>query len=82
MSKYFQVRNSCPVCNSSKVNSIYSNSYLSSSIKEALERFYPRQGKIEFEYLINATYVLKECNDCGLIYQKEVLMVFLTTNTV
>jgi len=73
MSKtYFINRNFCPCCESARHNTIYSCRFLDSPIKEYLKSFYSAIDQTEFKYLKGAKYILKECKDCGMIYQKEI----------
>lgn len=74
---YFIKRESCPGCKSRKHSIIYSCGFLESPIKEYLESFYSPQGRIEFEYLNGAEFILDECNNCGIVYQKEIPNDFL-----
>ncbi|MFX1277540.1 MAG: class I SAM-dependent methyltransferase [Promethearchaeota archaeon] len=74
---YFISIESCPACNSTNNNELYSCEFLKSPIKDYLESFYNPQGRIEFQYLEDAEYILMECKDCGLIYQKEIPNDFL-----
>ncbi|MDD5429544.1 MAG: class I SAM-dependent methyltransferase [Candidatus Omnitrophica bacterium] len=70
--RYFEVRRDCPTCKSTDTREIYSCSFLKPPIREFLKSFYLPQGKIEFEYLKEADFVLEECNGCGTIFQKEI----------
>jgi len=74
---YFEIRKHCPTCKSTNTIEIYSCSFLKSPIKEFLESFYSPQGKVEFEYLKEANFILKECNNCRTIFQKEIPNDFL-----
>ena len=69
---YFQVRNQCPACSSSNLQTLYKNRFDQPPVKDYLVDFYSSQGRIEFSYLENANYILDECNECGLIFQKEI----------
>ena len=71
-SSYFVSRNSCPVCQSSSLKTIYQSPFDESPIKDYLIEFYSPQGKIEPDYLKGAVYILNECNNCDLIFQKDV----------
>ena len=51
---------------------IYQSEYDKPPIKDYLEDFYSPQGMVEFEYLEGASYVLCECNVCGLIFQRDI----------
>jgi SAM-dependent methyltransferase len=47
--------------------------YTESPIRDYLVAFYSTTGSgVEFEYLEGAEFVLDECLDCGLIFQREV----------
>lgn len=75
----FVIREKCPVCGSKNTREIYSSSFLKPPIKDFLMSFYPPQGKIEFNYLKSAKYILKECANCETIFQKEIPDNFLMT---
>ena len=74
---YFITRPCCPGCKSISHKTIYSCGFLESPVKEYIESFYSCQGGVEFEYLKGNKFVLRECNDCGLIYQEEIPNEFL-----
>lgn len=74
---YFEKREICPACHSKKSKELYSCEFLEPPIKDYLVTFYSPQGGIEFKYLKNAVYILKECSECSLIYQKEIPNEFL-----
>jgi len=76
---YFIDREACPGCLSICNNELYSNSFLEPPIRNYLEEFYGSQGGVEFDYLKGANYILQECNDCSLIYQRFILNNFLMT---
>jgi SAM-dependent methyltransferase len=77
MNPYFVDRPVCPCCGSNDNITLRRVGLTQSPIKEHLENFYTPIGGIEFEYLEGSDYVLNECRDCGLIYQKEVPNEFL-----
>ena len=77
MNKYFTLRRFCPCCKSTNSTTLRKVAYTESPIKDHLESFYSPIGGVEFEYLEGADYILKECNECGLIYQKEIPNEFL-----
>jgi len=78
MSKtYFVKREFCPGCKSREYKTVYSCGFTESPIKKYLESFYSPQGQIELEYLKGAEYILDECHNCGMIYQKEIPNDFL-----
>ena len=72
MNNYFKNRTYCPCCGYSNGNEIYRALYNEPPISDYLERFYSPQGGVEFEYLHNQDYIVCECIQCGLVYQKEI----------
>jgi SAM-dependent methyltransferase len=70
---HFTERKSCPCCRSPKSRELYSSPFDAAPVKEYLEAFYAPQGGVEFQYLQAACYVLAECQDCGLIFQRQIL---------
>lgn len=76
---YFVSRENCPACKSSNRQELYSKSYSDPPISTYLNDFYSPQGAIEFDYLKGATFVLDECKECGLIYQRSIPNDFLMT---
>jgi len=76
---YFVLRKCCPVCKSVQKNVLYSCSFSEPPISDYLEEFYSPQGGVEFEYLSGSNFILDECKDCGLIYQRFIPNDFLMT---
>jgi len=74
---YFVRRVVCPACENGESKSIYAMPYDDSIMKDYLKEFYGSQGGIEFEYVNDAEYVLKECARCNLIFQEYVPNDFL-----
>jgi len=72
MNEYFTARESCPCCKSTDSTTLYEVGYTESPMKEYLDSFYSPQGGVEYEYLEGSYYTLNICNNCGLIYQKEI----------
>ena len=70
--KFFYEREICPACSSSVFQRLYRESYDKPPISDYLNSFYSPVGGVDFKYLINATYDLCECQECGLIFQKEI----------
>ena len=70
--KWFITRDKCPVCGSDDSKTIYQTKYDESPVKDYLESFYNPQGKVEFEYLKDAFYILNECTACKAIYQRDI----------
>ena len=79
MSVYFTERNECPVCKSGDNKELYNNYYTEPPLKTYLEAFYSEQGMIELDYLTGVKYILFECLNCGLVYQKYIPTEFLMT---
>jgi len=70
--QYFVTRAACPVCTSLRGKTLLALDYCQSPLRDYLTSFYGAQGTVEFEYLEDAQYVLEECPDCNLIYQKQI----------
>ncbi len=66
-------RNFCPVCKVEDNIILYECLFTEYPVKEYLTRFYSTQGGVELNYLENAKYILCKCNNCDLVYQKEIL---------
>ena len=69
---YVIQRKSCPACRSTRHKSIYECGFLEAPIRDYLSSFYSSQGGIAFEYLEGAKFVLDECFDCGMVFQREI----------
>jgi 2-polyprenyl-3-methyl-5-hydroxy-6-metoxy-1,4-benzoquinol methylase len=71
-SPYFVEREHCPVCRSVLFRERVRVAFDESPVREHLQEFYSQQGKVEFEYLAGAEYVLRECQECKLVYQGSI----------
>lgn len=69
MSKWFTIRQTCPVCESSNNTVLLKLAYAESPIKDHLDSWYA----YDHNALEGSYYALEECKDCGLIYQREIL---------
>ena len=69
---YFLRREECPACAADNFKPIYQMPYDQPPIKDYLIDFYSRQGIVEFEYLVGATYALCKCAVCGMIFQRYI----------
>lgn len=69
---YFISLDCCPACKSKVTKTIYSCNYLESPIIDYIGSFYGSQVKIDLEYVKGSSYILNECSECGLIYQKQI----------
>jgi SAM-dependent methyltransferase len=74
---WFDSRQDCPACGSDRFTTIYQGEYEKSPVKDYLVDFYSPQGMVEVEYLKGATYILSECDDCALIFQRDIPNEFL-----
>ena len=70
--QWFESRSECPACTSNRFNVIYQNNYDTGPIRDYLVDFYSFQGPEVFEYLKEASYVLCECSNCGLYFQRDI----------
>jgi SAM-dependent methyltransferase len=70
--QYFETRSGCPVCTSARARTLLTLDYCQPPLRDYLTAFYGAQGTVEFQYLEEAQYVLEECLDCNLIYQKQI----------
>lgn len=77
MNKFFTIRESCPCCKTTNSNTLIELGYAESPIKEYLDTWYS-YGKMDKEYLNGSNYILKECQECGLVYQNEILNEYST----
>lgn len=70
----FANRNECPCCFEKKrVKEIYNVPYSSLFVHQYLESFYGRQGGIDdFSVFADIDYSLMECENCGLIFQRNI----------
>ena len=76
-SLYFVNRDQCPGCHCDKLTDVYQNPYNKDPLRNYLDNFYGSQGKVDFNYLEGADYHLSNCQDCGMIFQRQVPNDFL-----
>lgn len=69
----FASRERCPACTAQTANVIFSSSLTSPPISDYLEAFYAPQGGIDLSSLEGGQYVLMECPQCSLIFQRDIL---------
>jgi 2-polyprenyl-3-methyl-5-hydroxy-6-metoxy-1,4-benzoquinol methylase len=69
---WFKNRRECPACASERFRKIYEIPYDKPPLTDYLVEFYSPQGGVEFEYLDEASYVLCECDVCGMIFQRDI----------
>ena len=63
----------CPSCTSSSLTQLYESRFDRSPIADYLEESYSRRGGVVFDQLRGAVYALLQCQDCKLIFQRDVL---------
>ncbi len=71
-SPHFVQRTFCPACDHTKFTKVYSTSYKDPHLVGYLHRLYDKQGKIEFDYLEGADFILQECDNCKLVFQEYI----------
>lgn len=67
--KYFEQRASCPGCESTRSRTLYRAPYGHGPVFNFLKDYY-RSGNVSSEKLHDAAYVLDECLDCSLSFQR------------
>ena len=67
---WLETRIRCPACASKDFKTIYENRFDQPPLKDYLLDFYSQRA--EFKYLEGASYILYECKNCGLIYQRDI----------
>lgn len=70
--RFFRIRSKCPSCESGAIKELYRLPYESVALKKYLTGFYMPQGTVEFDYLVDAEYILCECGKCQTIYQQQI----------
>jgi SAM-dependent methyltransferase len=68
----FVSRDACPVCASTELRELFSCPYTREPIRGFVDRWFTYTGRVDFELLEGADYVLQECRSCGLIFQQYV----------
>lgn len=72
--KKFNIRTQCPVCSTGgNLQTLFNISYDNEVLKKYIDDFYSRQGGV-FDYSVikNNEYQLIFCNNCRLLFQKEI----------
>src|SRR5688572_27241542 len=77
MNARFITRTACPVCTGHEIQTLFSRPYAEPQLRHALELFYARVGKLDYESLEGAEYVVQRCGECGLVFQRDVPNDFL-----
>lgn len=69
----FRTRLNCPSCGSGHHSLLYETSYSNPGLREYLRSYYNKvDPKRQAEWLENGKYELSLCQQCGLIFQREV----------
>jgi len=79
LNEHFIARTACPCCESTRVRELRSLPYADEQMRRYLDAFYADVGQVDHVSLAGAVYTLMNCEDCGLVYQREVLDDFLST---
>jgi 2-polyprenyl-3-methyl-5-hydroxy-6-metoxy-1,4-benzoquinol methylase len=67
----FTERQQCPACGATAPRELYRRPYADPALRAHLTTAYAVVGNgIEYDYVQDAQFVLDECTDCGLIYQR------------
>jgi len=72
VNQWFETRNECPGCASVQFKIIYQGLYNQDPIRNYLYNFYLPKGIVEFEYLEGASYILCECQNCSMVFQRDI----------
>lgn len=67
----FKDRKNCPVCRSSNIKILFNRGLENNSLKEFIKKYFPKI--FSTKKLKNYKYILINCIDCNLIFQKKVL---------
>ncbi len=70
--RWFDRRNGCPACDSTRFEEFLRLPYCEPPLADYLVDFYEPPGKVEFEYLEGADYILCECSSCRLVFQRDI----------
>jgi SAM-dependent methyltransferase len=62
----------CPICASGNLGLLYRCAFTAPPIRDWLKQRYGEIGTIDFNLLEGAEYVLRECFECGLIFQQQI----------
>ena len=69
---WLETRKNCPACASDNFRTIYENQFDKSPIKDYLLDFYSQRIMADFKYLEGSAYILCECENCRLIFQRDI----------
>jgi SAM-dependent methyltransferase len=72
MNAHFLTRRTCPGCGGPATRTVFSRPYAEPTFRAALEGFYAEVGRLDYSALLGAVYVLQQCRDCGLYFQRDV----------
>ncbi len=70
--RYFLSRERCPVCAFKKYTVLFQGPLAEDPVRSFIYSHYQKQGTVDWSYLVGTDFVLCDCPNCGLIYQKYV----------
>ncbi len=70
--EYFVERAECPGCLGGNSCTIFECEFCTDPIGQYLKDFYDPQGGVEFEFLEGASFALRQCRNCSLIFQGQI----------
>lgn len=70
--EYFYERKSCPVCNTDSSKEFFRSPLSEGPVRELISDHYRQQGTVNWSLVSKTDYVICECQNCRLIYQKHV----------
>lgn len=75
--EFFNERTVCPVCSGTAVTEVFRGGMTESPVRDFISSHYENQGTVDWSLLEGTDYVLCECDDCHLFYQRNVPNNFL-----
>ena len=69
---HFDTRTACPVCSSSKFETIYSAPYDDACVRGFIETHYEGQGTVDYSNFLGGEYVVCLCHTCDALFQKNI----------
>jgi SAM-dependent methyltransferase len=72
MNRHFVTRGRCPACDHCSTSLLFSREYQEPRLRVALENFYAHVGRLDYNALLGAEFIIQSCQNCGLLFQREV----------
>ena len=69
---HFTTRRNCPGCGSNHTYTLFARPYAEPALRRALETFYAEVGRLDYEALLGADYVVQACPGCSLVFQRDI----------